>query len=130
MTPDSVTSPDGDAPEPPTSDPASVRGSSGDRGVSRPGTNVPEAILYVTSNCHLCGVARSLLTAVQRTIPFNIRTVNIDSDDELLKRFALEVPVVEIEGEIVAQGRVDVDRIRAAVNAARIATVRRAATGE
>ena len=119
-----------DAPEPQTSDPESVRGSSGDRGVSRPASNVPEAILYVTSNCHLCGVARSLLTAVQRTIPFNIRTVNIESDDALLKRFALEAPVVEIEGEIVAQGRVDVDRIRAAVNVARIATARRAATGE
>jgi len=109
---------------------ASGAGGSGDRGVSRAASNVPEAILYVTSNCHLCGVARSLLTAVQRTIPFNIRTVNIESDDELLKRFALEVPVVEIEGEIVAQGRVDVERIRAAVNAARIVTARRAATGE
>ncbi len=125
-----MTPPDGDTPDAAAPDPASARGSSGDRGVSRPASNVPEAILYVTSNCHLCGVARSLLTAVQRTIPFNIRTVNIESDDALLKRFALEVPVVEIEGEIVAQGRVDVDRIRAAVNAARIATVRRAATGE
>ena len=110
--------------------PASGASGSGDRGVARPQSNVPEAILYVTSNCHLCGVARSLLTAVQRTIPFNIRTVNIDDDDELLKRFALEVPVVEIDGEVVAQGRVDVDLIRAAVNAARIASARRAATGE
>ena len=49
---------------------------------------------------------------------------------ELERRFALEVPVVEIEGEIVAQGQVDVDRVRAAVNAARIASMRRAATGE
>lgn len=105
-------------------------GGSGERGVARPGSNVPEAILYVTTDCHLCSVARSLLVAVQRTIPFNIRTVNIDGDDELAKRFALEVPVVEIDGEIVAQGRVDVERVRAAVNAARIASVRRAATGE
>lgn len=110
--------------------PAGGAAGSGDRGVARPQANVPEAILYVTSNCHLCGVARSLLTAVQRTIPFNTRIVNIDDDDALLKRFALEVPVVEIEGKIVTQGRVDVDLIRAAVNTARIATARRAATGE
>ena len=105
-------------------------GGSGERGLSRAGSNVPEAILYVTTNCHLCSVARSLLVAVQRTIPFNFRTVNIDGDEELERRFALEVPVVEIEGEIVAQGQVDVDRVRAAVNAARIASMRRAATGE
>lgn len=109
---------------------ASGAGGSGERGLARTGSNVPEAILYVTSDCHLCSVARSLLVAVQRTVPFNIRIVNIEDDDALLKRFALEVPVVEIEGEVVAQGRVDVDRVRAAVNAARIASVRRAATGE
>lgn len=105
-------------------------GGSGERGVSRAGSHLPEAILYVTTDCHLCSVARSLLVAVQRTLPFNIRTVNIEDDDTLLKRFALEVPVVEIDGEIVARGRVDVEHVRAAVNAARIAEVRRAATGE
>ena len=66
---------------------------------------------------------------VQRTIPFNIRIVNIEDDDELMKRFALEVPVVEIDGEVVASGQVDVDRVRAAVNEARIAQMRRKATG-
>jgi hypothetical protein len=105
-------------------------GSSGERGLSRAGSNVPEAILYVTTNCHLCSVARALLVAVQRTIPFTFRIVNIDGDEDLERRFAIEVPVVEIEGEIVAQGQVDVERVRAAVNAARIASVRRAATGE
>ncbi len=109
---------------------ATGAGGSGERGVLRAGSNVPEAVLYVTSNCHLCSVARALLVSVQRTIPFNIRSVNIEDDDELLKRFALEVPVVEIDGEIVAQGRVDVDRVRAAVNEARITQVRRKATGE
>ncbi|MGE3962351.1 MAG: glutaredoxin family protein [Dehalococcoidia bacterium] len=113
-----------------SSDAAVGAGGSGERGVSKAGANVPEAILYVTSGCHLCSVARSLLVAVQRTIPFNIRTVNIEDDDELVKRFALEVPVVEIDGEIVARGQVDVNRVRAAVNEARIAHVRRAATGE
>lgn len=118
-----------------TSDPvgaanvAGGAGGSGQRGVMRTDGAVPEAILYVTSNCHLCSVARSLLVAVQRTIPFNIRTVNIDGDEELERRFALEVPVVEINGEVVAAGQVDVERVRAALNAARIAQVRRKATG-
>ena len=108
---------------------SSGAGGSGERGVLKAGSNVPEAMLYVTSNCHLCSVARALLVSVQRTIPFNIRIVNIEDDDELMKRFALEVPVVEIDGEVVASGQVDVDRVRAAVNEARIAQMRRKATG-
>jgi len=98
--------------------------------MSRLASNVPTVRLYVTSNCHLCQVARSLLVALQRTIPFNIEPVNIEGDEALEKRFAIEVPVVEVGGEIVAQGRVDLEAVRAAVNSARIAAVRREATGE
>ena len=50
---------------------SSGAGGSGERGVLKAGSNVPEAILYVTSNCHLCSVARALLVSVQRTIPFS-----------------------------------------------------------
>jgi alkyl hydroperoxide reductase subunit AhpF len=56
--------------------------------------------------------------------------VNIEGDEALETRFAIEVPVVEVDGEVVSQGRVEIDAVRAAVNAARIASVRRAATGE
>jgi len=55
--------------------------------------------------------------------------VDIEGDDELVKRFAIEVPVVEVEGEVITSGQIDLDAVRAAVNDARIASVRRAATG-
>ncbi len=104
-------------------------GSSGERGLSRMSSDVPTVQLYVSGDCHLCRVARSKLVALQRTIPFNVEIVSIDGDDDLEKRFAIEVPVVEIDGEVVTAGQIDLDAVRAAVNAARIATVRRAATG-
>ena len=64
-----------------------------------------------------------------RSSAFNVEAVDIEGDDELLKRFAIEVPVVEVEGEVVTSGQIDLDAVRAAVNAARIASTRRAATG-
>jgi len=104
-------------------------GSSGERGLSRMPEGVPQVRLYITSNCHLCQVARSKLVALQRTIPFNVVPVNIEGDDELEKRFAIEVPVVEVDGEVVTVGQIDLDAVRAAVNSARIASARRTATG-
>ncbi|MQC18613.1 MAG: hypothetical protein DWG80_06025 [Chloroflexi bacterium] len=104
-------------------------GSSGYRGAGRAPGAVPLVRLYEAGDCHLCRVARSLLTALQRTVPFNIEPVDISNDDELVKRFALEVPVVEVGGEVVAQGRIDIEAVRAAVNRARIALARDAATG-
>ncbi len=104
-------------------------GSSGERGLSRMPSGVPTVRLYVGPDCHLCRVARAKLVALQRTVPFNVEVVDIDGDDELLKRFAIEVPVVEVEGEVVTSGQIDLDSVRAAVNAARIASTRRAATG-
>ncbi|MEX2375833.1 MAG: glutaredoxin family protein, partial [Dehalococcoidia bacterium] len=97
-------------------------GSSGERGLARMPAGVPTVVFYVTSKCHLCQVGRSKLVALQRTIPFNVEVVNIEGNDELERRFAIEVPVVEVDGEVVTSGQVDLDVVRAAVNAARIAS--------
>src|SRR5690606_8863717 len=63
------------------------RASAGARGVtpaSRGGPGgsgtLPTVRLYETSGCHLCRVARSLLTALQRTIPFHLEAVSIEGD--------------------------------------------------
>ncbi|MDA1010381.1 MAG: glutaredoxin family protein [Chloroflexi bacterium] len=97
--------------------------------MSRMPEGVPVVRIYVTADCHLCRVARSKLVALQRTVPFNVESISIDDDDELQRRFAIEVPVVEVDGKVVASGQIDLDAVRAAVNAARIASVRRTATG-
>lgn len=85
-----------------------------------------EVVLYTGTDCHLCVVARHLLLALRRSIPFQLREVAITSDPDLERRFLLEVPVVEVDGEVATQAPVEIEAVRAAVVRARL---RRAALG-
>lgn len=100
------------------------------RGVPRVSGEAPSVVLYTKQGCHLCEVARALLLSLQRTIPFNLQPRDIEGDEDLERRFMLEIPVVEVDGEVVCTGQVDLEAVRAAVNHARIAAARRTATGE
>lgn len=50
--------------------------------------------------------------------------IDIDSDDELVKRYGLRIPVVSIDGQGVAEGGLEPGVVRAAVRAALRATQR------
>jgi glutaredoxin len=51
--------------------------------------------LYGRPECHLCDDARVILERIGE--PFE--EVDIDSDDELLKRYVERIPVVTLDGE-------------------------------
>jgi len=85
-----------------------------------------EVVLYMGTDCHLCQIARHLLLALRRSIPFRLREVEIASDPDLERRYLLEVPVIEVDGEVAAQAPVKIEAVRAAVVRARL---RRAALG-
>jgi membrane protein YdbS with pleckstrin-like domain len=89
----------------------------------------PSVKLYRGKDCHLCDVARGILLSLQRVIPFHLQQVQVEGDPELERRFLLEIPVVEVAGEVVSTGQVDVDAIRGALNRARIESTRRSALG-
>ncbi len=101
------------------------------RGVPRVPGEAPSVVLYTRRDCHLCEVARALLLSLQRTIPFHLAPRDIEGDEGLERRFLLEIPVVEVDGQVVSSGgQVDLEAVRTAVNHARIAAARRTATGE
>lgn len=79
-----------------------------------------EVVLYVGTDCHLCQIARHLLLALRRSIPFRLREVEIGSDPDLERRYLLEVPVIEVDGEVAAQAPVEIEAVRAAVVRARL----------
>ena len=85
-----------------------------------------EVVLYVGTDCHLCQIARHLLLALRRSVPFRLREVEIGSDPDLERRYLLAVPVIEVDGEIAAQAPVEIETVRAAVVRARL---RRASMG-
>lgn len=47
-----------------------------------------------------------MLERIGKRIPLRVRTVDIEGDDELLRRFMFEIPVVEVQGEVIARAPV------------------------
>ncbi|HEX5893966.1 MAG TPA: glutaredoxin family protein [Solirubrobacterales bacterium] len=75
---------------------------------------LPLVRLYTRPDCHLCDEARSGLEALRSDgLDFELEEIDIDTDDELLSRFLERIPVIEVDGEIVGELRLDPDGIRA-----------------
>ena len=64
--------------------------------------------LYGRPGCHLCDDARAVLERIGE--PFD--EVDIESDDELLKRYLERIPVVTLDGEELYDFFVDEDDLR------------------
>ena len=70
--------------------------------------NQPRVTLYGRAACHLCDEARVVLERIGQ--PFE--EVDIDSDDELLKRYLERIPVVALDGEELYDFFVDEQDLR------------------
>ena len=66
-------------------------------------------VLYGRPGCHLCDDARTVLERVGE--PFE--EVDIESDDELLKRYLERIPVVAVDGEEAFDLFVDEEALKA-----------------
>lgn len=63
--------------------------------------------LYGRTGCHLCDDAREALLRVAARIPFDLREVDIEGDDDLFKRYLERIPVVTLGGEELFEYFVD-----------------------
>ena len=55
--------------------------------------------LYGRPGCHLCDEAREALQRVRARIPFTLEEVDIETDDELHKRYLERIPVITLDYE-------------------------------
>jgi glutaredoxin len=78
---------------------------------------VSEVVLYGRPGCHLCDEARELLEGlvVLSNGTLILREVDIDSDDELLRRYLERIPVIEHEGEIIGELVPDAEALQMAL---------------
>ena len=75
--------------------------------------------IYERPDCHLCAVALSELELLRAGgLEFEIERVDIDTDEDLLRRHLERIPVIELEGEEVSELGLDAGNLRA-----RLATV-------
>jgi glutaredoxin len=77
----------------------------------------PTVVLYGRPDCHLCDEAREGLERLRAGgLSFELDEIDIESDDELLKRYLERIPVVELEGEIVSELHLDTDGLRSRID--------------
>ena len=75
----------------------------------------PGLVLYVREGCHLCEqflmeLSLELGPAVER-----LSVVDVDDDADLAIRYGLRVPVLAVGGNVLCEGVLDADRVRAAI---------------
>ncbi len=77
---------------------------------------MPGLVLYSRPGCHLCEDMRAALLPLLHAAGIGLDVVNIDDDAALRARYGLRIPVLAFDGEVIAEGRLDVDALRDALN--------------
>jgi hypothetical protein len=58
-----------------------------------------EVVLFEGAGCGLCARALALLESEAPRLGFSLRRVSIDGDEELERRYRIDLPVILVDGE-------------------------------
>ena len=73
-----------------------------------------EIVVYSRPGCHLCEEALEEIVAIHgEGYRFELREVDIESDENLLRRLLERIPVVEVDGVVVSELLLDQAALRA-----------------
>ena len=56
----------------------------------------PQVTLYTRAGCCLCVDAKQVIAAARERVDFDYSEIDIDTDEELVRRYNDEVPVIAI----------------------------------
>jgi len=65
-----------------------------------------EATLYTRAGCHLCQELKDVLAPLLAEFGVALQEVDVDTDSQLRARYGEEVPVVFLDGRLVAKHRI------------------------
>lgn len=72
--------------------------------------------LVVSPGCHLCEEAEPVVRRVAQRYGLPLEIVDMDSDDELVRRYSLRIPVVlDAADRVVAEGTIEERHLRRTV---------------
>jgi glutaredoxin len=77
---------------------------------------IPVVTLYGRPGCHLCDEARVVVEQAATRTRFELREIDIESDDEIFKAMLERIPVVTIDDVEHAELFVDLDALVAALS--------------
>lgn len=72
----------------------------------------PRVIVYSRPGCHLCDEAKLAIETAGCSDRFTLEEINIESDEELLRKYKYDIPVVTIDGVEAFRHRVDTVQFR------------------
>ena len=75
----------------------------------------PHVIVYSRPGCHLCDEAKAVMQNAGYSDHFTLEEIKIESDDELLRKFKYDIPVVTIDGVEAFRHRVNPDEFRKSI---------------
>ncbi|WP_228409459.1 glutaredoxin family protein [Radiobacillus deserti] len=75
-----------------------------------------EVLFYTKRECHLCEEAKLLLELFQEDLNISIKEIDIYEDEKLLEKYHLMIPVLELDGNVIDYGRIDMDRLKQVLN--------------
>ena len=74
--------------------------------------------MYLRPGCHLCEQALAELAPVLAEFGAGLRTVDIETDDELHRRYLERIPVIALDGEELYDFHLDAGDLRRRLAAA------------
>ena len=72
-------------------------------------------VLYSREGCHLCETARAVIVAERSRSAFAFEEVDIETSDELVRKYGIRIPVVTVDGDERFEIEVDPVAFAAAV---------------
>ncbi len=68
--------------------------------------------LFSKRGCHLCEIAKEKLLEIRKEISFDLSEVDIEKNEEIFEKYKYLIPVIEMDGKIVSNYRVNEDELK------------------
>ena len=67
----------------------------------------PQVTFYTKAGCHLCDDARDMLDDIAALTSYDLTEIDIRRDEALFEQYRFRIPVILIDGSVVAEGRIE-----------------------
>lgn len=78
-------------------------------------TILQKVIFYTKEQCLLCDEAYSLLELLAYEYPIEIESIDIYTDDQLLEKYHVDIPVVKINERELVGAQLDLEQLEAVI---------------
>ncbi|MEH7387610.1 glutaredoxin family protein [Bacillus sp. JJ1521] len=75
-----------------------------------------QVTMYSKENCSLCTKAKKVIEELSEDYPLTLHEIDIYQDDELLEKYQIMIPVIEIDGNEVEYGIIHKETIQDYLN--------------